>query len=38
MESTYQIAVSLLTVILIVAGSYFAYDQGYIDPLLEKFG
>ncbi|KAG8168187.1 hypothetical protein KVR01_003876 [Diaporthe batatas] len=38
MESTYQIAVALLTVILIMAASYFAYDQGYMDPLIEKFG
>ncbi|KAK7738644.1 hypothetical protein SLS63_001981 [Diaporthe eres] len=38
MESTYQLAISLLTVILVLAGSYFAYDQGYMDPLIEKFG
>ncbi|KAG6366212.1 hypothetical protein INS49_000388 [Diaporthe citri] len=38
MESTYQIAISLLTVLLVLAGSYFAYDQGYMDPLIEKFG
>ncbi|KAJ0113882.1 hypothetical protein J7T55_010126 [Diaporthe amygdali] len=38
MESTYQLAVSLLAVLILVAGSYFAYEQGYMDPLIEKFG
>ncbi|POS77209.1 hypothetical protein DHEL01_v204406 [Diaporthe helianthi] len=38
METTYQVAVSLLTVILVMAASYFAYDQGYMDPLIERFG
>lgn len=38
MESTYQLAISILTVLLVLAGSYFAYDQGYMDPLIEKFG
>lgn len=38
MESTYQLAISILTVLLVLAGSYFAYDQGYMDPLIEKLG
>lgn len=38
MDSTYQIAVSILTVLLVLAGSYYAYDQGYMDPLIERLG
>lgn len=38
MESTYQLAISIFTVLLVLAGSYVAYDQGYMDPLIEKFG
>lgn len=38
MESTYQLAISILTVLSVLAGSYFAYNQGYMDPLIEKFG
>ncbi|KAI3398824.1 hypothetical protein diail_8515 [Diaporthe ilicicola] len=38
MDSTYQIAVSMLTVLLVLAGSYYAYDQGYMDPLIERLG
>lgn len=38
MENIYQILVSLTTVVIVLAASWFAYDQGYMDPLIEKFG
>lgn len=38
MESTYQIFIYLLTVVVLMAASWYAYDQGYADPLIEKFG
>ncbi|KUI68813.1 hypothetical protein VM1G_04236 [Cytospora mali] len=38
MENIYQILVSLITVVIVMAASWFAYDQGYMDPLIEKFG
>lgn len=38
MENSYQILVSLITVVIVMAASWFAYDQGYMDPLIEKFG
>lgn len=38
MENTYQIAISLLAVIIAMAATWFAYDQGYLDPVIEKFG
>lgn len=38
MENIYQILVSLTTVVIVMAASWFAYDQGYMDPLIEKFG
>ncbi|ROW09460.1 hypothetical protein VMCG_02229 [Cytospora schulzeri] len=38
MENIYQILVSLIAVVIVMAASWFAYDQGYMDPLIEKFG
>lgn len=38
MESTYQLVISLLVVIVAMAASWFAYDQGYMDPVIEKLG
>lgn len=37
-ESTSQVLVALLSVILAVAVAWFAYDQGYMDPVIEKIG
>jgi hypothetical protein len=36
--TTYSLLISLLTVIALSAGGYFAYQQGYLDPLIEKVG
>lgn len=36
--TTYSLLVSLLTGIALSAGGYFAYQQGYLDPLIEKVG
>lgn len=38
MEPTYQFFVYLLTVIALVAASWYAYNEGYADPVIEKFG
>lgn len=38
MENTYQLIASLVMVILAVAASWVAYDQGFLDPLIEKVG
>ncbi|KAH8880043.1 hypothetical protein GQ53DRAFT_849155 [Thozetella sp. PMI_491] len=39
MDSTASsVLVSLLVVLAIVAGTYFAYEQGYLDPIIEKIG
>lgn len=35
---TYSILTSLLIVLALTAGGYFAYQQGYLDPLIEKVG
>jgi hypothetical protein len=36
--TTYSILTSLLIVIALTASGYFAYQQGYLDPLIEKVG
>lgn len=36
--TTYSLLISFLTVIALSAGGYFAYQQGYLDPLIEKVG
>ncbi|KAH8911464.1 hypothetical protein BR93DRAFT_934923 [Coniochaeta sp. PMI_546] len=36
--TTYSILTSLLIVLALTAGGYFAYQQGYLDPLIEKVG
>jgi hypothetical protein len=36
--TTYSILSSLLIVLALTAGGYFAYQQGYLDPLIEKVG
>jgi hypothetical protein len=36
--TTYSLLVSLITLIALTAGGYFAYQQGYLDPLIEKVG
>ncbi|KAJ4389691.1 hypothetical protein N0V93_007163 [Gnomoniopsis smithogilvyi] len=38
MESTYQIFVYLLTVVVLMAATWYAYNEGYADPLIEKMG
>lgn len=38
MESTYQIFVYLLTVAVLIAATWYAYTEGYADPLIEKMG
>ena len=38
METTYQVLISLLTVLVVMAAGWFAYDQGYLDPVIEKIG
>ncbi|KAF3767393.1 hypothetical protein M406DRAFT_355560 [Cryphonectria parasitica EP155] len=38
METTYQYLVALLTVAVLMAASVYAYNEGYMDPLIEKFG
>lgn len=36
--TAYSIITSLLIVLALTAGGYFAYQQGYLDPLIEKVG
>ncbi|KAB5535340.1 hypothetical protein GE09DRAFT_1227320 [Coniochaeta sp. 2T2.1] len=37
--TTYSLLTTLLaTLLLLGAGGYFAYQQGYLDPLIEKVG
>jgi hypothetical protein len=36
--TTFSIISSLLIVLALTAGGYFAYQQGYLDPLIEKVG
>ncbi|KAB5577866.1 hypothetical protein GE09DRAFT_533904 [Coniochaeta sp. 2T2.1] len=36
--TTYSLLTTLLTLLLLGAGGYFAYQQGYLDPLIEKAG
>jgi len=39
MDSTTQaILISLFIVSVIAAGLYFSYEQGYLDPVIEKIG
>jgi hypothetical protein len=38
MEAWQSILVSLVIVCALVAGSYIAYEQGMLDPLIEKIG
>lgn len=38
METAYQLFVSLLTVVLLIAATWYAYNEGYMDPLIEKVG
>lgn len=38
MESTYQIFIYLLTVVALMIGVWYAYNEGYADPLIEKVG
>jgi len=36
--TTYSILTSLLIALALTAGGYFAYQQGLLDPLIEKVG
>ncbi|KAJ9144783.1 hypothetical protein NKR19_g6327 [Coniochaeta hoffmannii] len=36
--TTYSLLTSLLIALALTAGGYFAYQQGYLDPLIEKVG
>lgn len=36
--TTYSLLSSLILVLALAAGGYFAYQQGYLDPLIEKVG
>ena len=36
--TTYSLLTTLLVTLLLSAGGYFAYQQGYLDPLIEKVG
>ena len=38
METTYQVLISLITIIAVMVAGWFAYDQGYLDPVIEKIG
>lgn len=38
METTYQVLISLITIIAVMAAGWFAYDQGYLDPVIEAVG
>lgn len=36
--TTYSLLITFLTALALAAGSYVAYQQGYLDPLIEKVG
>lgn len=36
--TTHSLLSSLIIVLALAAGGYFAYQQGYLDPLIEKVG
>lgn len=36
--TTYGLLSTLLITLALTAGGYFAYQQGYLDPLIEKVG
>ncbi|OIW28378.1 hypothetical protein CONLIGDRAFT_632645 [Coniochaeta ligniaria NRRL 30616] len=36
--TTYSILTSILIALALTAGGHFAYQQGYLDPLIEKVG
>lgn len=38
METTYQFLVYLLTVVVLAAAALVAYNEGYMNPLIEKIG
>jgi hypothetical protein len=38
MESTQSIIVSLVVILAFVTGMYYAYNEGYLDPFIEKLG
>ncbi len=39
MDSTASSAlVSILIILTFIAGTYFAYEQGFLDPIIEKVG
>jgi len=38
METTQSILISLLIVLTAVAAAYWAYQEGYADPIIEKLG
>lgn len=38
MEAWQSLLFSLAVVCAIIAGSYVAYEQGMLDPIIEKFG
>lgn len=38
MESTYQILVTLVTVVVLMAVTWYLYNEGYMDPVIEKVG
>lgn len=36
--TTYSVVASLLIILALTAGGYFAYEQGYLDSMIEKMG
>lgn len=38
MENTVHLSLSLLTVIFLMAATWYAYNEGYMNPLIEKVG
>ncbi|PSR74083.1 hypothetical protein BD289DRAFT_487477 [Coniella lustricola] len=38
METIYQYLVSLLLVVILSAAGWYAYEEGYMNPLIEKVG
>ncbi len=38
MEATQSIIISLLIALTVVAAAYWGYQEGYVDPIIEKVG